>query len=92
MFMVNYTFDGMEQKDIVRLAEIELGREGKTLAKDPLRHEELAATIRERLEADSSGQKWQEKCGMDKLVQDVNHLLLSKVNSPLLYINLFLSK
>jgi hypothetical protein len=79
MFMVKKNFDGMEQKDIVKLAEMELGRDGKTAAKNPKNHAKLAIMISDRLHAINSAQKWQEECGIDQLVRNINNMLLCKV-------------
>lgn len=79
MFRASWSFEGMEQKDISRLAEIELGRQGKTLAKDPSKHRELAKKLREHMEADPS--IWQNECGINNLCQALNTLLLREVSA-----------
>lgn len=59
-FLKKKSFEGMDQKDILRLAEKELGREGKNLASDPLQHVLLAKRIEERLHEVREGiNQWQ---------------------------------
>jgi hypothetical protein len=79
MFLVKKNFDGMEQKDIAKLAEMELGRDGKSMAKNPKNYSKLANMISDRLHAINSVQKWQEECGIDQLVDHINNMLLSEV-------------
>jgi GTPase SAR1 family protein len=71
LFLSTNSFQGMEQKDIVKLGEIELGREGKQLAKDPSQHAILAQKIKERIDQDETGVKWQQECGLDSLVNGI---------------------
>jgi hypothetical protein len=58
---------------------MELGREGKTLAKDPKNHKKLAAKIQHRLRSDAESLHWQEECGINQMVDALDKMLLTKV-------------
>lgn len=82
MFIVNYDFGGMELKDITRLAEMELGREGKKLAKDPKNHKILAAKIQQRLQSDADSLHWQEECGINHMVDALDKCCSLRISCP----------
>ena len=82
LFLVNNSFNGMEQKDIIKFAEMELGREGKSLANDTKNHTKLALIIKNRLDNDNSGIQWQQECGINELIQCIDELILTKENLP----------
>lgn len=77
MFRSTWSFAGMELKDISRLAEIELGRVGKQLAKDPSKHRELVSKLKEHMERDPN--MWQNECGISNLVSVLDNVLLGQV-------------
>ena len=82
MFMTNKSFVGMDLKDVARLAEIELGRKGKTMAKDESKHAELIKLLLERSKEDAD--QWKQECGIDKLTAAIDKLVTARVRETTL--------
>ena len=79
LFLSERSLGGIGQNDIVRLAETELGREGKILAKDPEKHSVLVAKLLDRLESNAEG--WQRDCGFADLNQALSKPLVNQVRT-----------
>ena len=76
MFMSNRSFKGMSCADIARLAELELGRKGKSLAHDKSKHPELVHLLMKTME---DQQQLNKESGFNKLADAIDKHVISKV-------------
>lgn len=77
MFMQKWNFDGMDQRSVSRIADFELGRQGKKLANDLSTHATLATLLKNRIQEDST--QWKSVCGISKLVDVLDRHVSAKV-------------
>ena len=77
-FISSYNLDGLDQKEINRLAETELGRQGKSLAKDPTKHEELCEALRQRISEEPD--QWRIDSGLHTLWAAIHKLIEDTVS------------
>jgi len=84
-FLSTSSFTLMASKEVIRLCGMELGGQGKDLAKDPNNYKSLENEIRGRLQSADAQRRWQAHCGLTSLVNAVTKSVLTeKACFPLL--------
>jgi len=77
-FALTGTFERFDTRDVSRLCGMELGAEGKALARDHSKYPELEEAVRGRALSETGNQRWKLHCGVDRLMAKFDELVFAE--------------